>query len=595
MNKNNSASSTITAPPPGHLTVDVVIVGSGGAGFSAAVTAANAGLSVLMLEKSPYLGGTTALSGGYMWMPLNRITMPNDTYDSREEVRRYLHSLAGDAVRADMVEAFLDNSPKLFNFLEKSTEVRFLYGAHYVDYCSELPGAGKYSRTIGPVAYDGRLLGDDIHLLRPPHECLTALGKDMMADLEDISHFMQATRSVKSALYSIKRVVQYGRDRLLYGKGMRLAFGRALVARLIKTARQQGIEMWVNAPATGLVKEDGRIVGVTAKRDGQPISIKARHGVVLASGGFGHDKELCAKYLPYPEKHLSATVTSNEGDAARMGMAIGADFQPAAYNNYAGCVLSVMHHPDGRVSQGLHSHSLGAPGSIVVNGNGKRYVNEALSYNMFMRAMCDAGAVPSYAIADHRHVMTFRFGQVKDYPPGLPRFINKFVASGHLIRANSLAELAVKIGVPAANLEQTVARFNEMAEVGKDLDFKRGEARYDLLALPESKWPNRGLAPIDNPPYYAHRLEPGNLGTYAGLVTDAASRVLDNDGQPIVGLYACGLDMLSAFSGHYPGGGGSVGPAMTFGYIAARDIIDRAGAVAPRQPEQRSAQTQTAS
>lgn len=593
MNKNKIASSTSTAPSPDPLTFDVVVVGSGGAGFAAAVTAANAGLSVLMVEKSPYLGGTTALSGGYMWMPLNRITMPDDAYDSREQVRLYLNSLAGDAVRPDMVEAFLENSPKLFNFLETRTEVRFLYGAHYVDYCSELPGAGKHSRTICPVAYDGRLLGDDIHLLRPPHECLIALGKDMMADLEDIPHFMQATRSVKSALYSLWRIMQYGRDRLLYGKGMRLAFGRALVARLIKSARKEGVQMWVNTPATGLIKKDGAVVGVTVTHEGKTVTLNARHGVVLASGGFGHDPELCAKYLPYPGQHLSATVPSNQGDAARMGMAAGADFQPAAYNNYAGCVLSVMQHPDGRVTQGLHSHSLGAPGSIVVNPEGKRYVNEALSYNMFMRAMCDAGAVHSYAIADHRHVMRFRFGQVKDYPPGLPRFLNKFVKSGHLIRANSLAELAEKIGVPGKNLEQTVSRFNSMAEAGKDVDFHRGEARYDLLALPPSKWPNRGLAPIDQPPYYAHRLEPGNLGTYAGLVTDAASRVLDKDGRPIDGLYASGLDMLSAFSGHYPGGGGSVGPAMTFGFIAARDIIARSGA-AITQPSSNS-QVQEAS
>lgn len=586
MNKNNTASSTSTLPTSDASTFDLIVVGSGGAGFAAAVTAASAGLSVLMVEKSAYLGGTTALSGGYMWMPLNRITMPDDAHDSREQARLYLRSLTGDAVREDMVEAFLDNSPKLFNFLETQTDVRFLYGAHYVDYCSELPGAGKHSRTVGPVVYDGRLLGDDIHLLRPPHECLTALGKDMMADLGDIPHFMQATRSVKSACYSIWRILQYGRDRLLYGKGMRLAFGRALIARLITSARKVGVRMWVNTPATGLIKKDGAVVGITATRDGKPVTLNARYGVVLASGGFGHDPELCAKYLPYPEKHLSATVTSNQGDAARMGMAAGADFQPAAYNNYAGCVLSVMQHPDGRITQGLHSHSLGSPGCIVVNTEGKRYVNEALSYNMFMRAMCDAGAVPSYAIADHRHVMRFRFGQVKDYPPGLPRGLNKFVKSGHLIRANSLAELAQKIGVPAANLEQTVSRFNEMAISGKDLDFHRGEARYDLLALPPSQWPNRGLAPIDKPPYYAHRLEPGNLGTYAGLVTDAASRVLDPQGQPIDGLYASGLDMLSPFSGHYPGGGGSVGPAMTFGFIAARDVIARAHAAAT--PSQRS-------
>jgi succinate dehydrogenase/fumarate reductase flavoprotein subunit len=479
-----------------------------------------------------------------------------------------------------MVRAYLDNGPQMVEFLQTQTEMRFFPAPWYVDYNSELAGAGKTSRSIGTVAYHGRALGPDIALLRRPHPQLVVLGESMMGDIEDIQHFLNARRSIKSFLHAARRIVEYGRDRLLHGRGMRLAFGNALIARMLKSARNAGVEIWVNAPATRLVKEGGRIVAVEVCRDGKPVLIPVRSGVVLASGGFAHDAELRSRYLPFPDRQQSATVETNQGDAARMAMSVGAAFKEASYNNYVGTAISVMRNPDGSVEQALHSRSLGPPGIIAVDGTGRRFANESLSYNDFMHAMIEARAVPTYAIADHRHLRRHGFGLVR-HGPAWMRPLGRYIKSGYLMRARSIAELASKIGVPPDNLEQTVARFNKMALAGKDLDFHKGERRYDVMGLGPSEWPNPCLGPIDSPPYYAVRLEPGNTGTFAGLVTDASARVLDAAGQPIAGLYACGLDMLNAFSGRYPGGGGSVGPSMVFGFIAARDIATRAASDLP--------------
>jgi succinate dehydrogenase/fumarate reductase flavoprotein subunit len=555
---------------------DVVVVGSGGGAFTAALTAARAGLRVLMLEKTPLLGGTTALSGGIAWLPLNPLMAAAGKPDSREQAELYLRGLAGSGFRADMASAYVAASPQLVEFLQSKTELRFFIASWYVDYRSEVPGATQSGRSLGPEPYDARALGDDLKLLRSPHPMMLVM-RGMMFDHVDMYHLLNATRSPRSFLHAAKRAAEYAWQRLSYPRGVRLTSGNALIARLLKSARDAGVEIWVDSPATLLIREGERVTGVEVRRAGEVVRIPVQCGVVLASGGFAHDPQLRSRYLPFPDAHPSATLEANQGDAARMAIEAGAAFDEAAYHNYAGIPLSTMRNPDGSVEQALHSRGAQKPGVLAVDASGRRFANEALPYNDFVHAMVSAGAAQAWLIFDHRHLRRYGHGLIRPGPAWL-RPLGRYLASGYLRRADAIGTLAREIGVPAASLEDTVARFNELARTGKDLDFHKGEAAYDRMAADPQQRPNPCLGPLDRAPYYAIRIEPGNLGTFAGLRTDASARVLTVSGRPIEGLYACGLDMLNPFAGHYPGGGGSIGPGMVFGFIAARDIAARAEA-----------------
>ncbi len=557
---------------------DVVVVGSGGGALTAAVRAAKAGLSVLVVEKTPFLGGTTAQSGGQAWLPLNPIMAAAGTPDRREDAELYLKGLAGESFRADMVRAYVDASPRLVDFLHSQTEVR-MGPIQYVDYNPELPGAVKTGRSLIAAPYDAHRLGADIALLRSPLPVTLAFG-GMSFDQIDLYHLLNVTKSIKSFLHSTRLVSRYLRDLVFHSRSMRLVLGNALIGSLMRSARDAGVEFWVNAPAVHLLEEGDRVTGIEVRRDGRTVRIPVRRGVVLASGGFAHDPELRRRYLPFPERHQSISLEANQGDAARMAMEVGAHIGEGAFNNYAGMPISVMRKPDGSVEKFFHARrAVAKPGVIAVNGEGRRFANEALPYNEFVHAMVSAGVAPGYFLADHRHLRRFGFGLVRPGPWVRP--LGPYLEAGYLLRADSIGELAGKIGVPAANLEGTVERFNEMAKAGKDLDFGRGDSAYAWAGGDPLHKPHRNLGPIDQPPYYAIQFEPGNLGTFAGLVTDALGRVLSSSGRVIDGLYACGLDMLNPFSGTYPGGGGSIGPGMIFGFIAAEDIAARsAGEVA---------------
>jgi succinate dehydrogenase/fumarate reductase flavoprotein subunit len=563
---------------PGTL-LDVVVIGSGGAGLTAAVRAAKAGLRVLVVEKTPYIGGTTALSGGIAWLPLNPMMAAAGAPDRHEAVELYLRGLIGDGVRADMVRAYVDASPRLVNFLHSQTELR-LGPIEYIDYKPELPGAVKTGRSLVALPYDARRLGSDIKLLRTPLPLTLAFG-GMSFDQVDLYHLLNVNRSLKSFLHSSRLAGRYVRDLLFHSRSMRLVLGNALIGSLIRSARDSGVELWVNAPATRLIKEGNRVTGVEVHRDGRSTHIRVRRGVILASGGFAHDPALRRRYLPFPERHQSMTLETNQGDAARMAQEIGAHLAEAAFQNFAGMPISVMRKADGTLEKFFHAkRAVAKPGVIAVDNEGRRFANEALPYNEFVHAMVRAGVAPGHFIADHRHLRRFGFGLVRPGPWLRP--LRRYLESGYLVRAASIGELAEKIGVRATNLQSTVERFNEMARAGKDLDFGRGDNPYAWSGGDATNKPHRNLGAIDTPPYYAIQFEPGNLGTFAGLVTDASARVLCSSGHAIEGLYACGLDMLNSFSGTYPGGGGSIGPGMIFGFIAAESIAAQSAAVASR-------------
>lgn len=584
---------------------DLVVVGSGGAAFTAAITAAKAGLNVLMVEKTSLLGGTTAMSGGYAWLPLGRAaismtlsagenlhggmqtartnaaiqpsTAPQPEPDTLEEAECYLKHLTGEHYRPEIVRAFLENAPKLVTFLSDETEVRFQRLPWYIDYRSESPGAKQATRTLGPQPYDGRRLGSDLALVRPSHDMLTVLG-GMNLDANDLKHMFSATRSLKSLWHVMKRACAYARDLVVWSRGARLTNGNALIGRLLKSARDAGVDIWVDSPAIQLFTDGSRVTAVEVLRNQERLKIDVRGGIILATGGFSHDPELRQRYLPFPEQRQSVTTDSNQGDGVRMAMAVGAALKEAGYNNFAGIAVSSMRLRDGTVKKMLHSRSSQKPGIIAVNNQGARFANEALPYNDFQHIVVRESAVPAYLICDHRHLRNYGFGLIRPGPAWL-RPLTKYIASGYLFRAGSIPKLATDLGISSESLDRTVKRFNQMARAGKDLDFLRGDSRYDHTAADPGHAPNPSLGPIDVPPYYAIRIDPGDMGTFAGLRTDANARVLNDAGLRIEGLYACGLDMVNPFSGNYPGGGGSIGPGMVFGFIAARDLVTQTSAL----------------
>jgi succinate dehydrogenase/fumarate reductase flavoprotein subunit len=552
---------------------DVVVIGSGAAAMTAAVTAAHGGLNVLLVEKADCFGGTSAISGGVAWLPNNPHIVQTGETDSRERALRYFESLVGrDRMRPEVMEAFVCNAPRLVEFLEKSTEVQF-ERTTYPDYKSHLDGGMPAGRSLSAREYDGRLLGSHFDSLRPPMKELCILGS-MMVDGTDVQHFMNLTHSFSSFMHATRRFARFVIDRIRYGRGARLVMGNALIARLMKSSLDAGVTLWHSTPALRLVKEDGRIVGVVVQREGAELLVRVRHGVVIGTGGFSHDEELKRRLIPHPEHHQTLCPESNSGDGIRMALNVGAKLGGNTWHNFIGTQVAMMRDRDGRIVSKIPflRRDRNKPGFVLISRRGKRFVNESWPYNDVAHAMNNAAeAVPSFLICDHVRLRRYGLGMVRP-GPALVRPLGKYLESGHVVRANTIAELAKAIGVDAAALEETVLKNNEYARIGKDLDFGKGDTTYDRWQGDPTVKPNPSLGPIERAPYYALTLWPGNLGTACGLETDARARALDEAGQPIAGLYACGCDMHSVFTGSYPGGGGSIGPGMTFGFIAGRDL-----------------------
>lgn len=558
---------------------DVVVIGSGAAAMTAAVVAAKAGLDVLVVEKAACFGGTSAMSGGVAWVPNNPHIVETGEKDSRERALRYFESLVGkDRMRPDVMEAFIENGRRMVEFLEENTETQF-ERTTYPDYKSHLDGGMPVGRSISAREYDGRLLGRHFATLRPPMKELCVLGS-MMVDGADVQHFMNVTRSFASFRHAARRLARFAIDRVRYGRGTRLVMGNALIARLMKSAVDAGATLWHDTPARRLVKEDGRIVGVVVVRDGNEMLVRVRHGVVIGSGGFSHDEELKRRLIPHPDQHETICPETNTGDGIHMALDAGARIGGNTWHNFLGTQVSLMRDRQGRVVSKIPflRRDRNKPGFVLVNREGKRFVSESWPYNDVAHAMNNApGAVPSFLVCDHVRLRKYGLGLVRP-GPAWARPLGKYLASGHLVRAATLPELARKLGIDAAGLEETVRRNNEFARNGKDLDFGKGDTAYDRWQGDPAVKPNPSLGPIDAGPYYAIMLWPGDLGTFCGLVTDGHARVLDDGDRPIPGLYACGCDMHPVFTGSYPGGGGSIGPGMTFGFIAGRDIVETATA-----------------
>ncbi|MDH4094020.1 MAG: FAD-dependent oxidoreductase [Betaproteobacteria bacterium] len=550
-------------------TRDVIVLGAGAGGFAAACSAAARGLRVLLLEKTPWVGGTAAISGGMVWIPANTKMAGAGLTDSEAAARAYLGATLSAGARPALVEAFLREGPAAIDWLEARTALRLKPVVRYPDYYPSLPGATPGGRVLEPVGYDARALGADLALLRPPLPEFTLFG-GMMVDRADLPHLRAVTRSPRSMARVARLLVRHARERLAAPRGTSLVLGNALVARLLRSARDLGVEIRTRAEVARLQRDERGVSGVEL-RDGARIA--ARRGVVLAAGGFSHDAQRRARWLPQGADPASPVCEGDAGDGLRLGESAGGRVAEGNLHNAYWAPMSKFRRADG--SAAVFPHTVadrGKPGIIAVNARGERFTSEAVSYHEFALAMFRAGAIPAFLLCDRRSLWQYGLGAVRPFTlrPG------RFLSQGYLASGRALADLAGSLGVEREGLERTVAQYNADAVRGVDTRFNLGGDVYQRYLGDAAHGPNPCMRPIEQPPFYAVRLHPSDLGTAAGLVTDADARVLDRDGRPIAGLYACGNDMNSIMGGAYPGPGITLGPALVFGWLAARSLAGSA-------------------
>jgi succinate dehydrogenase/fumarate reductase flavoprotein subunit len=552
------------------LVCDVLVIGSGAGGLAAAVTAGHHGLDVIVAEKAPVFGGTTAISGGWIWVPCHPFQHGLGVTDSREEAERYLLHEAGEHYDAEHVDAFLTEAPRMLEFFNQETAVRFTPSAVYPDYHPDAPGAKTAGRALVAESFDGRELGPLLAKLRPPLPELLLLGMAIGSG-DELRHFQRATHSLDSFAYTARRVAGHARDVLMHGRGVRLTNGNALVARLLKSAVDAGVKLWPSAPARELIAGEGAVRGAVLEREGQPERVVARRGVVLACGGFPRDIERRSRLFPQGE-HLSPAPDTNTGDGLRLAELAGADIEESLPNAAAWVPVSRVPRENGETGLFPHIVDRGKPGVIAVTRKGRRFVNEGNSYHDFvqaMRAACEGEEqVCAYLITDHRAIRAYGLGLVKPRPFSLAPHL----ASGYLLRGNTLAALAAEARIDPAALAATVAEYNRDAARGEDPRFGKGSTAYNRFYGDADHKPNPCLAPLVTPPFYAVKVLAGEIGTYDGIRTDRYGRALNARREAIQGLYAAGNDMASIMGGAYPGPGITLGPAMTFGWIAARHL-----------------------
>ena len=556
---------TTDSTPTWDHSYDVVVAGTGAAAFAAAITAADAGLSVVMLESTDRWGGSSAMSGGGLWLPNNPLMRRDKVGDSREEALTYLAETvgeeAGPAASPERREAFVDNVAGFVELAER-LGMRFTRAADYPDYYPELPG-GKVGRAIECEPFDSRTLGD---------WWATSRGQDGVPAPMKTDDFWLLQRAWSTPGGFVRGAQVVGRvvGGLVRGKRL-VGMGAALAASFLAVAQRLGVTIWLSSPVEELVVEGGRVVGVVTNRDGREVRVEARRGVVLGAGGFDHNRAL-------REQHQGVDGTASSGSKGNVGSGIDAAAR-------VGAALDLMDDawwggsippadPAGSASFLVSERSV--PYSMIVDGNGERFANESESYvDLGHHMLARAKEVPGrfWMIADVRHARRY----LRSYMVMDPKAKQKLSAAGLFHEAADLRTLAGLIGVDPSRLAATVDRFNGMARSGIDHDFGRGSSAYDRYYGDPLCRPNPNLGPIEKGPFTAVEIVAGDLGTKGGVVTDTYARALREDGSVIDGLYAAGNCSASVMGRTYPGPGSTLGPATVFGYIAARHLAGRVG------------------
>jgi 3-oxosteroid 1-dehydrogenase len=542
--------------------VDFLVVGSGGGGMAAALTAHDAGLSTLVVEKATMYGGSTGISGGGIWIPNNPTLRAAGHDDSRESIRRYLDLLTEGRVAPERLDAYVEHGPAAMRLLGKSRWWKLAWTKGYADYHPEYDGGRPLGRSVEPKPFDTRRLGEDEEFQRP-NSLKGPLGLWITAaDYRDLAMVKRTWRGRWKSVVAAWRVS----SNLVRRRHMATG-GRALVARLRMALKDAGIPLWLRTPMTGLVVEEDLVVGIEVTRDGATLRIRGRHGVLLACGGFDHEPAMRERWLPEGGRaDHSLGARENTGDGIRAGLDLGAavDLMDDAW------WMPSVEHPSGASIPLVSERAI--PGQVIVDSEGRRFTNEASPYVNFVHDQLEGKHLVTWCVMDARARARYPYAQVL---PGAP-FPPSFYAAGTVHRADSLRDLARAIDVPAANLVATVERFNGFVRAGVDEDFHRGESAHDHY-YGDPTLPNPNLDVIDRAPFYAISIAIGDLGTKGGLVCDERSRVLREDGSVIAGLYATGNASASVMANEYAGPGATIGPSIVFGYIAARDAAGQAG------------------
>lgn len=554
--------------------VDVLVVGSGGGGMTAALAADDAGLATLVVEKSPQFGGSTALSGGGIWVPGAPSQRRAGYHPDPDGTFAYLKRITDGLVSDARLRQYVDAAPEMMEFLERSSSwFEFVWKPGYADYYPELPGGSERGSTINVPEIDLRTLGpEEADLLTP----LALAPRGIWFAPKDLRLFYQVRQNWRGKAVLLKLIWRMVRAHV-FGDRM-AAIGQSLMARMRLALREHGIPLWLSSPMTELITDvDGRVTGAVVEHDGTALRVRARRGVIVAAGGFDHDMEWRRQHLPELKQDWSFGNPAALGEGIRAAEKVGAatDLLDEAWWFPAMC------WPDGRLQFMLNERMM--PSQFVVNGDGKRFINEAAPYMDFAHAMLDGERsgvthIPCWLVTDIRSFHRYVVGGHLPLPkiPFAPvptgwKVPKAWLDSGIVKEGGSFEELAVQIGVPAANLRQTAERFNELARNGHDDDFNRGDSAYDNY-YGDPTLPNPNLHPLGKAPYYAFQIILGDLGTSGGLRTDEFARVLREDDSVIDGLYATGNATAAVMGRSYAGAGATIGPAMTFGYVAARHI-----------------------
>ncbi|WP_405953821.1 3-oxosteroid 1-dehydrogenase [Streptomyces phaeochromogenes] len=548
-------------------TYDVVVIGSGAAGMTAALTAAKQGLSCVVVEKAPTFGGSAARSGAGIWIPNNPVILAAGVPDTPAKAATYLAAVVGPDVSAERRQAFLGQGPAMISFVLANSPLRFRWMEGYSDYYPELPGGLPGGRSIEPAQLDGNILGAELARLNAPY---LKVPSGMVVFSADYKWLALSAVSLKGAAVATECLARGTRAALLGQKP--LTMGQSLAAGLRAGLLAAQVPLWLNTPLTDLYTENGTTAGAVVTKNGTPGLIRARHGVIVGSGGFEHNAAMRAQYQQQPiGTEWTVGAKENTGDGIQAGRRAGAalDLMDDAW---WGPAIPLPDEPYFCLAERT------LPGGLLVNAAGARFVNEAAPYSDVVHTMYERNAtdpdIPAWLIVDQNYRNRYLF---RDIAPTFT-FPDAWYTSGAAHKAWTLDALAAGIGVPAAALRATVNRFNGLARNGTDADFHRGDSAYDHYYTDPAILPNSCLAPLWLAPYYAFKIVPGDLGTKGGLRTDARARVLRPDGSVIPGLYAAGNASAAVMGHSYAGAGSTIGPAMTFGYIAARDIAAAARA-----------------
>lgn len=549
---------------------DVIVLGAGAGGMTAALVARLEGKRALLIERSDRIGGTTARSSGTVWIPDNPEQRRQGVRDDAAAARTYLDALVGARADPALREAFIVAGPRMLAYLEERTDIRFRSYLTSVDYRQDLPGAARGGRPLEPLPFDGRTLGDKFDRVRAPLPELMLFG-GMMITRGEAARLLRLPKSADAVALGARLVTRYAADRLRFRRGTRLVLGNALAARLYRNLVERDVPIWYDTVASRLVVDGGRVTGVVVQRDGRPVALGARCGVVLAGGGFPANAQWRERYLPQPVPRHTPAFEGCTGTTLELALGAGAALGRSGIDNAQWFPSSIATRKDG--STIVYPHIVldrAKPGLVAVNAKGQRFVDEAVSYHEFVRAMYAAHAsvstIPAWLVCDRRFVWKYGLGMIRPRALRLAGFVDR----GYLTMAPTIAALAQAIGVDAAGLARTVELHNAYAHAGHDPDFGKGANPYDVGNGDPDHRPNPCLGAIATPPFCAVAVEPTPLGTSLGLRTDASARVCNQAGNPIPGLFACGNDMDSPFGGEYPGAGAQIGLAMTFGYIAVQ-------------------------